>query len=180
MSYEYWTETRSGGATTKERPVGKGGRAKRPEWSRRRRGSGRERSLVQQFAAVIGGTFLLVGILGFVPGVVTMFDEFTAIGPDSDAELLGLFEVSVVHNIVHLLFGVGLLAARKASWALRYLLVGGAAYLAVFVYGLFVVGSTSAINFLPVNAADNVLHLVLGLAMIALGVIALRRDPVAA
>ena len=176
MSYEYWNETRNSGTTTRERPGGKDEGAKGPAWLGKR-------SLVQLFAAVVGAVFLLVGILGFVPGVVSMFDEFSLIGPDSEAKLLGLFEVSVVHNIAHMLFGVGLLAARKASWALRYLLIGGAAYLGLFVYGLFVVDSNSAINFLPVNAADNVLHLTLGLAMIALGVIggtALRRNPVPA
>ncbi|MDQ2827080.1 MAG: DUF4383 domain-containing protein, partial [Actinomycetota bacterium] len=95
-------------------------------------------------------------------------------------KLLGLFEISVVHNIVHLLFGVGLIASRKSAWAVRYLVIGGVAYLGVFVYGLFVVDSTSKLNFLPINTADNVLHLGLSLGMIALGIVgalALRRNP---
>lgn len=174
MSYDYWT--RSGGASTREHGADGGARGETPP-------PGRTRSAVQLFAGVVGATFLLVGILGFVPGVVAMFDDLALTGPDSEAKLLGLFEVSVVHNIVHLLFGVGVLAARKASWALRYLLIGGVAYLGVFVYGLLVVGSASAVNFLPVNAADNVLHLALGLGMIALGIIGaatLRRHAAAA
>ena len=176
MSYEYWTRTTSGGATSME-PASGGGRPELAEPPRSRR----NRSVPQLFAGVVGGVFLLVGVLGFVPGVVSMFGEFSLTGPDSHAKLLGLFEVSALHNVVHMLFGVGLLAARSAAWSVRYLLVGGVAYLGVFVYGLLVVGSTSAINFLPVNAADNVLHLGLGVAMVALGIVgamALRRNPV--
>lgn len=194
MSYEYWSETRSATATT-DRPAPdakeSGRRARRaaktpkaPKMSKAespaRPGVG-GRSLAQGFAFVIGATFVLVGVLGFVPGIVRMFGDLTLKGPESDAQLLGLFDVSVVHNIVHLLFGVGLLASRRAAWAVRYLLIGGIAYAAVFVYGLFVVNSTSSINFLPINTADNVLHLGLSVTMIALGVIgaaALRRDPV--
>lgn len=178
MSYEYWTGHESGGATSVA-AAGQGRTAERPEPP----GSGRTRSLAQLFAGVVGGVFLLVGVLGFVPGVVSMFGEFSLTGPDSHAKLLGLFEVSALHNVVHILFGVGLLAAWSAAWSVRYLLIGGVAYLGVFVYGLLVVGSTSAINFLPVNAADNVLHLGLGGAMVALGVIgatALRRNRVPA
>lgn len=167
MSYEYWTEMRGGATATaprdERRPQQGGPAAAKPG-----------RSLAQLFAGVIGAVFLAVGILGFVPGVVSMFGEFSLTGPDSHAKLLGLFEVSALHNVVHLLFGVGLLAARRASWSVRYLVLGGVAYLAVFVYGLLVVGSTSAVNFLPVNAADNVLHLGLGVGMLALGVVGAR------
>ena len=193
MSYEYWSETRGATATT-DRPApdakDSGRRARRaaktpkaPKMSKAespaRPGVG-GRSLAQGFAFVIGATFVLVGVLGFVPGTVRMFGDLTLKGPESDAQLLGLFDVSVVHNIVHLLFGVGLLASRRAAWAVRYLLIGGIAYAAVFVYGLFVVNSTSSINFLPINTADNILHIVLSVTMIALGVIgaaALRRHP---
>ncbi|MGI9034206.1 MAG: DUF4383 domain-containing protein [Acidimicrobiales bacterium] len=140
------------------------------------------RSVAQLFAAVVGAVFVLVGVLGFVPGVVRNFGKLSLIGPDSHATLLGLFEVSVVHNVVHLLFGVGLLAAASVVWSVRYLVVGGLAYAAVFVYGLFVVGSTSKINFLPINTADNTLHLVLAVGMIALGALGafLLRRPRAA
>ena len=194
MSYEYWSEIRGATATT-DRPApspkesGRRARwaAKTPKALKMSKGESSAqpgpaggRSLAQGFAFVIGATFVLVGVLGFVPGIVRMFGDLSFKGPESDAQLLGLFDISVVHNIVHLLFGVGLLASRRATWAVRYLLIGGIAYAAVFVYGLFVVNSTSSINFLPINTADNILHFVLSVTMIALGVVgaaALRRRP---
>lgn len=127
-------------------------------------------------AAVIGLVFLAVGILGFVPGVTTDFDLLKFAGHDSDAMLLGLFQVSGLHNIVHLAFGVaGLGLATTAAGAIAYLIGGGVIYLAVFVYGL-AVDAHSTMNFLPVNAADNWLHLVLAVAMIGLGLV-LRSTP---
>ena len=129
------------------------------------------RSLVQLFAAVVGAVFLLVGILGFIPGVTSNYDELNLIGPDSHAELLGIFEVSVVHNIVHLAFGVvGLLAAARASAAVTFLVGGGILYAGVFVYGVLI-DQGSDLDILPVNDADNILHLGLAIGMIALGLI---------
>ena len=76
---------------------------------------------MQKVALAVGVVFLLVGILGFVPGITTQYDTLGAAGPESMAMLLGLFEVSVLHNLVHLLFGVvGLVAARTYSAARAY------------------------------------------------------------
>jgi hypothetical protein len=130
---------------------------------------------VQQAAMVVAITFLAVGVLGFVPGVTTDYDTMMFGGHHSEAKLLGVFQVSVLHNIVHLLFGAaGLALARTASGAKTYLIGGGAIYLVLWVYGL-VIDQTSGANFVPLNTADNWLHLVLGLGMILLGVV-LSRD----
>jgi hypothetical protein len=129
-------------------------------------------SLVGTAAMVVGAVFLLVGVLGFVPGVTTNYDDLTFAGHHSDALLLDIFEVSVLHNIVHLLFGVaGILAGRAGANAARgYLVGGGVIYLALWVYGL-VVDHDSSANFVPLNNADNWLHLVLGIGMIGLGLV---------
>jgi hypothetical protein len=127
------------------------------------------RSLVQLGAAAFGLVFLLVGIGGFIPGVTSNYDQLEFAGHDSQAELLGLFQVSILHNIVHLLFGVGLLAAASAALSKAYLIGGGVVYLGVAVFG-FVVDKDSDANFLPLNDADNLLHVGLALAMILLGV----------
>ena len=128
------------------------------------------RSTVQLAAAVVGAVFLLVGILGFIPGITTPYDGMEAAGHRSHAELLGIFQVSILHNIVHLLFGVaGLAMARTASSARAYLVGGGAVYLVLWLYGL-VIDKASQANFVPVNVADDWLHLVLGAGMVALGV----------
>jgi hypothetical protein len=83
----------------------------------------------------------------------------------------------VLHNIVHLLFGIaGLAMARTFSSARMYLLAGGAIYLVLWIYGL-VIDQASSANFVPVNTADNWLHLILGLGMIALGYVVGRDAP---
>ncbi len=131
----------------------------------------RDRSQLQTVAMLVGIVFLLVGILGFIPGITTNYDDLKFAGHNSDAELLGLFQVSILHNIVHLLFGIaGLALARTWEGARQFLIGGGVIYLVLFVYGLIFHGESGA-NWIPVNWADNILHLVLGLGMVALGVL---------
>ena len=130
---------------------------------------------VQIAALVVGAAFLLTGVLGFIPGITTNFDMLSFAGHHSGAKLLGLFEVSVLHNVVHLAFGVaGLALARTFGGARRFLLGSGAIYLALTLLGL-VIDHESPANFVPVNAADNWLHLVLAIAMIVLGIVLGRR-----
>jgi arginine exporter protein ArgO len=128
-----------------------------------------ERRPVQLAATVFGAVFLLVGILGFIPGVTTNYDTMTFAGHHSEAMLLGVFAVSVLHNIVHLAFGVaGLALARTPAGARNFLIGGGIVYLVLWIYGL-VIDHGSDANFVPVNNADNWLHLGLAVVMIALG-----------
>ncbi len=125
------------------------------------------KTALQKVAMLFGAVFLLVGILGFIPGITTNYDQLTFAGPNSEAQLLGIFQVSILHNIVHLLFGVaGLAMARTHAGAFNYLLWGGLIYLVLFIYGL-VVPLDSDANFVPLNAADNWLHIVLTIAMVA-------------
>ncbi|MCC3763363.1 DUF4383 domain-containing protein [Glycomyces sp. TRM65418] len=129
------------------------------------------RAPVQVVTMFVALVFLLVGLLGFVPGITSDFDSMTFAGHHSSAELFGIFEVSVLHNIVHLLFGIaGFLLARSVRGSLMFLFVGGAIYLVLWLYGLLI-DLDSAANFVPVNNADNWLHLVLGVGMIGLGAI---------
>ncbi|WTY80184.1 DUF4383 domain-containing protein [Micromonospora sp. NBC_01405] len=143
--------------------------------SRARRNPADGRALVRRVAAIVGVVFLVIGVLGFIPGVTTYYSDLRFAGHDSEAKLFGLFQVSVLHNIVHLLFGVaGLALARTVSGARTFLVGGGAIYLVLWLYGL-VVDHSSGANFIPVNGADNWLHLFLGVGMIALGVLTTRR-----
>jgi hypothetical protein len=129
----------------------------------------RDRSTVQSAALLVGIVFLAVGILGFVPGITTHYGDLSFAGHDSGAKLLGIFQTSILQNIIHLLFGLaGIAMARSWEGARTYLIGGGVIYLVLFVYGLFAHGNTSA-NFVPVNSADNVLHVALGVGMLALG-----------
>jgi hypothetical protein len=136
------------------------------------------RSPVQIAAAVVGAVFLLVGILGFIPGITSGYGGMETAGHKSHAELLGIFQVSILHNVVHILFGVaGLALARTAANARNYLIGGGVIYLVLWLYGLLV-DKASAANFVPVNVADDWLHFILGVGMVALGVLLGRRDRV--
>ena len=129
-----------------------------------------ERSAIQKASFAFGAVFLLIGILGFVPGIVGNYGELSFAGPNSAARLLGLFQISVLHNLVHAAFGVaGLAAARSVPAARGFLLFGGVVYLVLTAYGA-VIDHDSAANFVPVNAADNLLHLILGLGMVGAGV----------
>lgn len=131
---------------------------------------------VQKAAIVVAAVFLLVGVLGFVPGVTTEYDGMTFAGPESTAMLLGVFHVSVLHNIVHLLFGVvGFVMSRTVSGASGFLVGGGIVYAVLWLYGL-IVDEASMANFVPLNNADDWLHLILAVGMIALGVGLRRRS----
>ena len=135
----------------------------------------RQKTAVEKAAQAVGAVFLLVGILGFIPGITSNYESLGFAGHGSGALLLGIFQVSVLHNIVHLLFGVaGLLMGRTRPQAKNYLLFGGVIYLVLWIYGLLI-GHDSAANFVPLNNADNWLHLVLGLGMIALVLLLTRR-----
>ena len=131
----------------------------------------RDRTPIQTAAWLVGATFLAVGIAGFIPGITTnLYDGLEFAGHDGDAELLGLFQVSVLHNLVHAAFGLaGLALAATADRARTYLIGGGAIYLVLWIYGLIIDRDGDA-NFVPLNEADNWLHFGLGAGMIALGV----------
>jgi hypothetical protein len=127
-------------------------------------------TLGQKAALAVGAVFTLVGLVGFA---VTGFDDFAG---RTHETLLG-FELNPLHNIVHLIIGLGGLALwRRADTARTYgwLLFGG--YGLTFFYGLAVAGKdASGGNFLSINAADNVLHLLSALAGLAIALTAYRR-----
>ncbi len=130
----------------------------------------RDRTPVQSVAALVGVVFLGVGVLGFIPGITTHYHDLSFAGHDSGAKLLGVFQVSVLHNIVHLLFGfVGLALAKTAAGARNFLIGGGVVYLALWVLGVVGAG-----DWIPANTADNWLHFALGLGMLALGFVTSR------
>lgn len=129
------------------------------------------RPLVCLVAMAVAVVFLLIGVLGFIPGVTTDYDEMRFAGHESEAMLFGVFQVSILHNIVHLLFGVaGLALARTVSGARGFLVGGGIVYAVLWLYGLLIDHDTGA-NFVPLNDADNWLHLGLAVGMVALGLL---------
>jgi hypothetical protein len=131
-----------------------------------------DRTPVQNVARLVGIVFLLVGIAGFIPGITTnLYDGLEFAGSDGNAELLGLFQVSILHNIVHGLFGIaGLALAATPGGARSFLVGGGAIYIVLWLLGIL-----GGADWIPSNRADDWLHLVLGVGMIGLG-IALTRE----
>jgi hypothetical protein len=95
--------------------------------------------------------------------VTTHLGSLSFAGHASQVRLLGVFQVSVLHNLLHLAFGCGILLARTPAGARTFLLGGGFVYLS-----LWLVGVIGRLDGLPANAADNWLHLVLGLALFGL------------
>jgi hypothetical protein len=119
------------------------------------------------YATLTGATLVVLGVVGF-------FYSASFGSPGEVEEMLGAFAVNGWGNILHILSGaIGLLAADYASR--RYSLWLGVFFLVLGFWG-FALGSGEAIlGFLPVNAGDDLLHLVLG----ALGVLAARATPAA-
>jgi hypothetical protein len=128
-------------------------------------------TLAQRLALLFGVTFLVAGVAGFIPGITTnLYDGLEFAGNDGDAELLGIFKVSVLHNIVHGLFGLGIVAAKRPASSLQYLVAAGLLYAVLFVVGLLGGG-----DWVPIDDADDWLHLVLAASV--LGGWAVARKP---
>lgn len=122
--------------------------------------------MIQMWARFAGIVFLGAGVLGFIPGITRDYGEMSFAGPDSGAELLGLFNVSVLQNVLHLATGAAAIAAAR-TWggARKFLLPGALAYLGLAVYG-FVTADDGDANFLPTDLPDDIFHLALGLFML--------------
>ena len=128
------------------------------------------RSPVRAVTLLFGALFLLIGVAGFIPGVTSHYGDLGFAGEGSEAEILGLFQTSVLHNVVHLLFGVAAVAmSRSETGARTYLIGAGTTYLVLWIYGLVVHGHKG--NFIPVNNEDNWLHLGLALALTGFGLL---------
>lgn len=106
---------------------------------------------------LLGWVFILIGILGFVPGIT------------SNGMLLGIFAVDTVHNIVHLLSGIVALmfAAKGEMGAKQFSKIFGIVYGLVAVLGF--VASDFLNGILAVNMADNLLHVLLAVIFLAIG-----------
>ena len=134
-----------------------------------------ERDMLTTVARLFSIVFLLVGILGFIPGITSDAPGDFA-GEESEAELLGIFSTSVLHNLVHLLFGiVGLALSRTWDGARTFLIGGGVVYLLLWILGL-----VGAAEWIPANDADHWLHFALGALMLAAGFLLGRERTAAA
>jgi len=118
------------------------------------------RTPAQWYCLLAGAALLLAGIFGFISD--STFDTGDGIQGDG---FLG-FEVNGIHNLIHVASGLVLLAAspRRAS-ARAVALAFGLVYGVVAIVGL--IDGEDVLGLIPINAADNVLHI----ALAALGII---------
>lgn len=118
-------------------------------------------SLAQKFATTFGGVYVLVGIVGFI----SFFGGTTDQSPNA---LLGIFGVTALHNVVHLLVGFAFLAgAQNDSVARKVSIAIGAVYTLVGVVGVLNLALVN--DLLNINLADNLLHFATGLLALAIG-----------
>jgi len=119
---------------------------------------------LRRFAAIYGIVFLLAGIAGFVPGITQPHSHPDVMLTAGLGALFGLFAVNVLHNLVHLVFGVWGLVAMKSDSASRLY-----ARSVAIIYGVFtLMGLVSAMSlhtafgFVPLYGHDIWLHALLG------------------
>ena len=132
----------------------------------------RGRSTAQWFCLIVGATLVLAGLFGFLAEAT--FDTSAGSDPGAlDGENLIIFEVNGWHNIVHIASGLFLLvfAGRHRS-ARTAALAFGAIYGVVTVIGL--IDGHDVLGVIPVNPADNVLHVLLSVIALAVGLAAPR------
>ncbi len=131
----------------------------------------RGRTPAQWYCLLIGATLLLAGILGFIAEAT--FDT-PASGRDGFGDLI-LFEVNGWHNLVHLASGALLLAAAPRRSSAKVVALGfGLVYGLVAIIGL--IDGSDVLGLIPVNGADNVLHILLSLLGIAAGLVSRADD----
>ena len=122
-----------------------------------------ERTPAQWFAYLVGAVLVVVGLLGFIAD--STFNTGSSIDGD---KLLGIFEINGIHNLVHIASGLLLLAvAPKRALARTGVIAFGLVYGIVTLIGL--IDGETVLGLLPVNPADNVLHIALTLAALLAG-----------
>ncbi|HZB21548.1 MAG TPA: DUF4383 domain-containing protein [Blastococcus sp.] len=132
-----------------------------------RNNAGRGKTVPEILGLAFGAIYLLVGIVGFF---ITGFDDFFA--HDTGETLLG-FEINGMHNVVHILIGVaGLVLSRTLAGARTYGWLLAVGYGAAFVYGLLAINEEW--DFLSINAADNVLHILTALVGLVIALLPVR------
>jgi hypothetical protein len=126
---------------------------------------------VQRVAGIFGVAFILVAIVGFMATGMGNMEADPARAP----LLIGLFPVNVLHNVVHLLFGIwGLVASRTYSGARSYARIAGVLYLVLAVVGFV---APNGFGLVPLGGNDVWLHLVLGLVLAGVGFTARELRP---
>ena len=115
---------------------------------------------VRAYALALGAAFGLIGIAGFVPGMTHSIhaDAPPLVVSEGYGLVLGLFPVNILHNLVHLLFGVLGLAAYAGTFsAVTYARIVAVSYGLLTIMGL-IPGLNTTFGLVPIYGADVALH----------------------
>jgi hypothetical protein len=127
------------------------------------------RTPAQWYCLLAGLALLLAGIFGFISD--SSFDT----GDGVQGDLFLGFEVNAVHNLIHVASGLVLLAASPKRASARAVALGfGLVYGLVAIVGL--IDGEDVLGLIPVNSADNLLHVALSALGIITGVISRGED----
>jgi hypothetical protein len=122
------------------------------------------RTMNQTLALAFGAVYAAVGVLGFF---VSNDVDFAGM---QGASLLG-FDVNGLHNVVHLLIGLALLAASRTHPSARGAnLTIGAVYVLLAALGPFI--NDTAADIIGLNGADHALHLLSGVLLVGVAIAA--------
>jgi hypothetical protein len=123
-----------------------------------------DKTLAQVWAMALGGVLVLVGLVGF------LVEPSFGVGDSAQRGTLILFDINGWHNVVHLLSGiVGLAMAGTAAKARLFSIGYGVVYVLVTILGFAVGDGGLLLSIIPINTADNVLHLAIAVTGIAIG-----------
>jgi hypothetical protein len=112
---------------------------------------------------IFGAFYLLIGVLGFVPGITVMGNAAGgSSGIPGEGMLLGIFAVNAVHNVAHLAVGALALWAGRSDESLRTMGIVLAVVFAALVVGSFVAPIVEGVE---INLPDTGLHLVSAILM---------------
>lgn len=126
-------------------------------------------SLPRTVALVFGAVFVLVGILGFVPGITTQADSVQGMTV-ADGAILGLVPVNAFANIFHILVGAILLyASTRHDLAVLVSRVLGVAYLLIGLLGLV---DANGFNLLPLGGVEMLVHFATAAVLLLVGFLA--------
>ena len=123
-----------------------------------------DKTLAQVYAMALGGVLVLVGIVGF------LVEPSFGVGDSAQRGTLIAFDINGWHNVVHLLSGVvGLAMAGTAARARLFSIGYGVVYVLVTILGFAVGDGGLLLSIIPINTADNLLHLLIAVTGIAVG-----------
>ena len=123
-----------------------------------------DKTLAQVYVMALGTVLVLVGIIGF------LVEPSFAVGDSAERGTLILFDINGWHNVVHLLSGiVGLAMVGTAAKARLFAIGYGVVYVLVTILGFAVGDGGLLLSIIPINTADNLLHLAIAVSGIAVG-----------